>query len=119
MANLNKKQQLKVIYNINSSTNGIIWLYFTIYIYIYWKKSTERPKQSKWTNKGHGQGLTTPEPSLSLADIWQYEPLRLKFLLRSVYDVLPSPVNLCEWNLTDNPNCRLCEKRGTLDHILS
>ena len=24
-----------------------------------------------------------------------------------------------QWNLTDNPNCRLCEKRGTLDHILS
>ena len=56
---------------------------------------------------------------LEMADIWQYEPLRRKFLLRSVYDVLPSPVNLCQWNPTDNPNCRLCEKRGTLDHILS
>ena len=44
---------------------------------------------------------------------------RLKFLLRSVYDFLPLPVNLCQWNLTDNPNCRLCKKRGNLDHTLS
>ena len=70
-------------------------------------------KQGTWTR------WTTPERSLSWADIWQYEPLRLKFLLRSVYDVLPSPVNLCHWNLTDNPKCILCEKRGTLDHIMS
>ena len=68
-------------------------------------------KQESWTR------WTNPERSLSWADIWQYEPLRL--LLRYVYDVLPSPVNLCQWNLTYNPNCRLCEKRGTLDHILS
>ena len=70
-------------------------------------------KQGTWTR------WTTPERSLSWADIWQYEPLRLKFLLRSVYDVLPLPVNPCQWNLTDNLNCRPCEKRGTLDHILS
>ena len=62
---------------------------------------------------------TTSERSLSWADISQYEPLRLKFLLISVYDVLPSPVNLCQWDLTDNPNCRLFEKRGTLDPIMS
>ena len=68
-------------------------------------------KQESWTR------WTNPERSLSWADIWQYEPLRL--LLRYVYDVLPSPVNLCQWNLTYNPNCRLCEKSGTLDHILS
>ena len=66
-------------------------------------KAVQMGKQASWTR------WTTPERSLSL---------RLKFLLRSVYDVLPSPVNLCQWNLTDNPNCRLCEKRGTLDHIL-
>ena len=70
-------------------------------------KAVQVGKQGSWTR------WTTPERSLSWADIWQYEPLR------SVYDVLPSPVNLCQWNLTDNPNCRLCEKRGTLDHILS
>ena len=76
-------------------------------------KAVQMGKQGSWTR------WTTPERSLSWADIWQYEPLRLKFLLRYVYDVLPSPANLCQWNLTDNPNCRLCEKRSTLDHILS
>ena len=58
--------------------------------------------------------VTTLERSLSWADIWQYEPLRLKSLLRSVYDVLPLPVNLCQWNLTDNRNYRLCEKEAPI-----
>jgi len=67
-------------------------------------KAVQVGKQGSWTR------WTTPERSLSWADIWQYEPLRPKFPLRSVYDVQPSPVNLCQWNLTVNPNCRPCEK---------
>ena len=46
-------------------------------------------------------------------------PLSLNFLLRQVYDVIPSPVNLCQWNLTDNPNVRLCEKKGSLFNTCS
>ncbi|XP_052223903.1 uncharacterized protein LOC127839559 [Dreissena polymorpha] len=34
---------------------------------------------------------------LTWVDIWHYEPLRLKFLLRSVYDLLPFSVNLHRW----------------------
>ena len=82
-----------------------------------WKKSPERQKAVQMGKQESWTRWTNPERSLSWADIWQYEPLRL--LLRYVYDVLPSPVNICQWNLTYNPNCRLCEKRGTLDHILS
>ena len=45
-------------------------------------KAVQMGKQGSWTM------WTTLERSLSWADIWQYEPLRLKFLLGSVYDVL-------------------------------
>jgi len=39
----------------------------------------------------------TTERHLTWADSWHYELLRLKFLLRSVYDLLPCPVNLHRW----------------------
>ena len=61
----------------------------------------------------------TTERHLTWADIWHYEPLRLKFLLRSVYDLLPSPVNLHRWGLVDDPKCQLCDKPGTMQHTLS
>ncbi|KAI2661305.1 Glutamyl-tRNA(Gln) amidotransferase subunit A [Labeo rohita] len=35
------------------------------------------------------------------------------------YDVLPSPTNLFAWSLKDTPACLLCQKRGSLEHILS
>ena len=56
---------------------------------------------------------------LSWNDIWSYQPLRLAFLLKSVYDVLPSPTNLHRWGLKDDPSCKLCTKIGSLEHILS
>ncbi len=36
-----------------------------------------------------------------------------------VYDVLPSPSNLCKWGKIETPACPLCSKVGTLEHILS
>jgi len=61
----------------------------------------------------------TTERHLTWADIWQYEPLRLKFLLRSVYDLLPSPANLDRWGLVEDPICHLCDKPGTMQYALS
>ena len=47
------------------------------------------------------------------------EPLRISFLLRSVYDVLPSPSILLKWGLLETPDCQLCGARDTMAHILS
>ena len=41
----------------------------------------------------------------------------VSFLLRSTYDVLPSPVNLVRWKLQEVDWCR-CGKLGTMKHIL-
>ncbi|CAC5371102.1 unnamed protein product [Mytilus coruscus] len=47
------------------------------------------------------------------------EPFRISFMLRSVYDTLPSPSNLHQWGLIEEPSCKLCGERGTMAHILS
>ncbi|RXN33229.1 reverse transcriptase [Labeo rohita] len=57
--------------------------------------------------------------TISWTELWKEEPYRLQFLIRSVYDVLPSPTNLFAWGLKENPACLLCQKRGSLEHILS
>ncbi len=59
------------------------------------------------------------ERSVTWKDIWKWNPQRIKFLIQGVYDVLPSPSNLCIWSKIDTPACPLCSNVGTLEHILS
>ncbi|KAJ8017190.1 hypothetical protein DPEC_G00015180 [Dallia pectoralis] len=56
---------------------------------------------------------------LSWKDFWNMEGHRIKFLLSSVYDVLPTPTNLQRWRLTEDPSCALCKRPASLEHILS
>ena len=51
---------------------------------------------------------------ISWADIWHADASRLKFLVQSVYDVLPSPANLFTWGKSGIPSCPLCAGKGTL-----
>ena len=76
-------------------------------------KAVSMGSQGAWTN------WPTTSRKLTWKDIWSYQPLRLSFLLRSVYDVLPSPANLHRWGLAEQPQCQLCGGIGTLEHILS
>ena len=46
-------------------------------------------------------------------------PLRVSFIIRAVYDLLPSNTNLVKWGQKDDPSCPLCQQRQTLDHVLS
>ena len=55
---------------------------------------------------------------LSWNEIWNWSTSRLSFLVRSTYDVLPSPTNLVRWKIKNDDKCR-CGKLGTLKHILS
>ena len=52
-------------------------------------------------------------------ELWKMDGHKISFLLRSVYDVLPSPTNLRLWGLTEDPNCKLCNKPANLEHVLS
>ncbi|KAK0152038.1 hypothetical protein N1851_006609 [Merluccius polli] len=71
-------------------------------------------KQGAWTRWEHADPRR-----ITWAELWKAEPLRIKFFVQSIYDVLPSPANLHTWGLEDTPECKLCQKRGTLEHILS
>ena len=59
------------------------------------------------------------ERKVAWSEIWQAEPQRISFIVRAAYDVLPSPSNLHVWGLGDSPECALCSRRGSLEHILS
>jgi hypothetical protein len=83
------------------------------------EEETRRAKAAQLGIQGAWMRWTLPDRKLTWNEIWKFEPLRLQFLLRSVYDLLPSPANLHRWSLTENPDCPLCKKRGTLEHILS
>ncbi|XP_028316518.1 uncharacterized protein LOC114471795 isoform X5 [Gouania willdenowi] len=77
-------------------------------------KMVSMSKQGAWTRWEHAEAR-----KLTWAELWRAEPLRTKFLIQSVYDVLPSLANLHTWGLADTPECKLCQRRGTLEHILS
>ena len=52
-------------------------------------------------------------------DLWRMEPLRIKFMLRATYDLLPTPTNLVRWGISEDERCPLCSRPSNLEHVLS
>nr|XP_021326229.1 uncharacterized protein LOC103909868 [Danio rerio] len=61
----------------------------------------------------------TMEWNVTWKDIWTWNPLRIRFLIQGVYDILPSPSNLYIGDRVETPAYPLCFKPRTLEHILS
>ncbi|GFO08023.1 polyprotein [Plakobranchus ocellatus] len=74
------------------------------------QKAVQQPQQGQWTSWD-----TAIQRSLTWNDI----PLRISFLIRSVYDLLPSNANLVRWGKKGDPTCLLCQGRQTTVHVLS
>ena len=68
------------------------------------------------------QGASTrwevPERNLSQGDLLKTSDAAFRFLVKSVYDLLPTPANKNTWFGTEE-KCALCEQEGTLIHILT
>ena len=64
-------------------------------------KAVEMGNQGNWTR------CEAEQRELIWSDILKYTSFQLQFLLRAVYDVLPTPTNLRTWGLTEDPMCRL------------
>ena len=68
------------------------------------------------------QGASTrwqvPERQLSHSDILNTSAAGLKFLVKAVHDLLPTPANKNVWFGTEEV-CVLCGKHATLNHILT
>ena len=76
-------------------------------------RAAELGKQGAWMQ------WELPRRDMSWAEMLRKDQFRIVFLLRPVYDTLPSPANLQQWGLVEDPSCKLCGKRGTMAHILS
>ena len=78
------------------------------------QKAVQQPQQGQWTNWDNAL-----QKSLTWNEIWHMAPLRISFLIRSVYDLLPSNANLVRWGKKEDPTCSLCQGRQTTEHVLS
>ena len=75
-------------------------------------------KMTGFPNQGANLRWEVPQRQLKHIDIVRASDDRLKFLLKSVYDVLPTPANKNRWFKSEE-KCLLCGLDGTLAHILS
>ena len=78
------------------------------------QKAVTQSQQGQWTT-----WESALQRSLSWNDLFHMAPLRISFILRSVYDLLPSNANLVKWGKSDDPACPLCKERQTVEHVLS
>lgn len=67
----------------------------------------------------HGRREAAADWKILWTELWRSEQHRIKFFIQSVYDVLPSPSNLLHWGWAETPLCSLCQKAGSLEHILN
>ena len=79
--------------------------------YIHLARCSQQGQCLRWEEK-------VIERRLNWKEIWEWEPARLSFLLKSTYDMLPTPANLVRWKISEDDKCK-CGKVGTLRHILS
>lgn len=70
-------------------------------------RAVEQGSQGAWTK------WDLPKHKVTWTELWRLEPYRISFLLRSVYDTLPSPSHLHTRGLREDPLCKLCSQMGT------
>ena len=63
-------------------------------------------QQGAWTK---WEGIV--QRKISWSDCWNANFSSIQFLIKSIYDVLPSPANLHTWEKIDTPNCSLRGKK--------
>ena len=104
----------------------------------YYSKSTDKEKRKLIVTKVREKeeearvariaGLSKQSASLSWQvlerkithkDILNSSDLSLRFLIKSVYDLLPTPANKNKWFRTEEHCCKVCGGHGSLGHILS
>ena len=71
-------------------------------------------KQGAWTKWEKAK-----DRAVTWGDLKHMEPKKLSFLIKAVYDVFPTPVNLHAWGLTTSNRCRARGKTASLKHILT
>ena len=70
------------------------------------------------TKQGAHLKWEVPQRRLTQNDLINMPEERIKFLIKSVYDLLPTPANKNKWFKTEE-RCLLCGEHSTLNHILA
>ena len=58
------------------------------------------------------------ERKITWQDFWKMDAMRIGFLLKSVYDCLPTKRNLKVWNYSEDNRCSRCQALETVEHVL-
>ncbi|GFN91261.1 reverse transcriptase [Plakobranchus ocellatus] len=74
-------------------------------------QQSQQGHQTSWEN--------ALQRSLIWNEIGRMALLRISFLIRPVYDFLPSNANLVRWRMKDNPTYPLCQGKQTAEYVLS
>ena len=82
------------------------------------EEERRRVKMTGLAKQGGHLRWEVPERKITPRDLVLMPEERFKFLVKSVYDLLPTPQNKKLW-FGENEECQLCGERGTLTHILS
>ena len=75
-------------------------------------------KMTNFPNQGANLRWEVPQRQLKHSDIIKASDDQIKFLVKSVYDLLPTPANKNRWYKQEE-KCVLCGGEGTLTHILT
>ena len=75
-------------------------------------------KMTSLAKQGAHTRWEVPQKKLSHKEIISRSETSIKFLVKAVYDLLPTPSNKNIW-FGEEDTCKLCGGKGTLQHILS
>ena len=75
-------------------------------------------KMTSLAKQGAHTRWEVPQKILSHKEIIGRSETSIKFLVKAVYDLLPTPSNKNRW-FGEEDTCKLCGENGTLQHILS
>ena len=76
-------------------------------------RMTRRGQQGGWMR------WEVPQRKISHQELWSTSEKKVSFLIKAVYDILPTPANKNRWFNTQEHKCKLCGGTGTLQHILN
>ena len=92
----------------------------------WWSKETTKNKRGMVSDRIHHfeeskhLAIAVAQPKQGAwSDIKQMEPKQLGFLIKAVYDILPTPVNLKLWSLSTSNLCKACGKIANLKHVIT
>ena len=71
-------------------------------------------KQGAWT-----KGESAKDRAVTWSNLKHMGTKILSFLIKAVYEVLPTPVNLHAWRLTTSDQCKACGKTANPIHIVT